>query len=110
MNSKAFSNVIFEEMDEGHVSLSSAATIGVGVSYKKFLEGNNEIKNYKVIIRKRAGENGEDPAGVETIEVAFVANLRPGMKGLGNANRMGKSITYVLSAQTGEILREYLSK
>jgi hypothetical protein len=32
------------------------------------------------------------------------------MKGLGNANRLGKSINYVISPENGEILAIYLAR
>ncbi|WJN76519.1 hypothetical protein OH687_06630 [Burkholderia anthina] len=39
----------------------------------------------------------------DVITTTLVAKLIPGMRGLGNANRLGKSIHYVIAPETGEI-------
>ncbi|WP_269765798.1 hypothetical protein [Burkholderia ubonensis] len=36
--------------------------------------------------------------------MTFLAKLIPGKRGLGNANRLGKSINYVISPESGKIL------
>ncbi|KAF1033239.1 MAG: hypothetical protein GAK33_06369 [Burkholderia lata] len=46
----------------------------------------------------------------DVIIVTFVAKLIPGMRGLGNANRLGKSIEYVISPETGEVLGVFGTK
>ncbi|MBN3815602.1 hypothetical protein G3N57_02840 [Paraburkholderia sp. Se-20369] len=50
--------------------------------------------------RFRIGVDGKDVIGV-----TFLAKRIPGKRGLGNANRLGKSINYVISPENGEILR-----
>jgi hypothetical protein len=61
---------------------------------------------YHIQISERTRENGEDENGENTIGIAFVAKLEPGKKGLGNANRLGRSVLYIASKTSGEILRE----
>ncbi|MDR6501446.1 hypothetical protein J2785_004623 [Burkholderia ambifaria] len=39
-----------------------------------------------------------------------MAKMPPGMRGLGNASPFGTSIEYVVSPETGEILKVYLTK
>ncbi|MCA7926605.1 hypothetical protein LGM35_29235 [Burkholderia cenocepacia] len=46
----------------------------------------------------------------DVVTITFVAKLIPGMRGLGNANRLGKSIHYVIAPETGEILGRVRTK
>ncbi|WP_256244151.1 hypothetical protein [Burkholderia ubonensis] len=42
--------------------------------------------------------------------MTFLAKLIPGKRGLGDANRLGKSINYVISPERGRILGVYGTK
>nr|WP_274709113.1 hypothetical protein [Variovorax sp. S12S4] len=78
----------------------------MGHAYERFAQTGQDLKNFDIQISERTRENGEDENGENTIGIAFVAKLEPGKKGLGNANRLGRSVLYIASRTSGEILRE----
>lgn len=80
--------------------------IALGHAYERFAQTGQDLKNFDIQISERTRENGEDENGENTIGIAFVAKLEPGKKGLGNANRLGRSVLYIASRTSGEILRE----
>ncbi|MGU7776032.1 hypothetical protein ACV229_38495 [Burkholderia sp. MR1-5-21] len=40
----------------------------------------------------------------------FAARVLPGQRGLGNVSKLGKSINYVISPESGEILGIHLTR
>ncbi|KVP01116.1 hypothetical protein WJ83_16255 [Burkholderia ubonensis] len=59
---------------------------------------------------ERKASNGEGVDGKDVIGVTFLAKLIPGQRGLGSANRLGKSISYAISPESGKILGAYGTK
>ena len=80
--------------------------LALGHAHERFAQTGQDLKNFDIQISERTRENGEEENGENTIGIAFVAKLEPGKKGLGNANRLGRSVIYIASKTTGEILRE----
>ena len=90
--------------------LNTPVVIALGNAYKLFERTGQDLNNFNVHIAERKKENGEEENGVNTIGIAFSAKLPPGQKGLGNASKLGRSIMYIASRITGEILREQGSR
>jgi hypothetical protein len=110
MNFNAFAAPIFEVESPDQLLLNTPVVIALGNAYKLFEKTGQDLNNFNVHIAERKKENGEDENGVNTIGIAFTAKLPPGQKGLGNASKLGRSITYIASKTTGEILREQGSR
>lgn len=90
--------------------LNPPLAIALSRACERFAQTGQDLKNFEIQISERTRENGEDENGENTIGIAFVAKLEPGKKGLGNANRLGRSVLYIASKTTGEILREAASR
>lgn len=99
---------LFEIESPDRLLLNTPAVIALGRAYRLFEKTGQDLNNFNIHIaeRKRQGENGEG----DTIEIAFSAKLPRGKKGLGNASNLGRSIMYIASRTTGEILREQGSR
>ncbi|MEJ1164417.1 MULTISPECIES: hypothetical protein [unclassified Variovorax] len=107
MNSQISAAPIFEiNPPATSVQLNTPLAIALGHAYERFAQTGQDLKNFDIQISERTRENGEDENGENTIGIAFVAKLEPGKKGLGNANRLGRSVLYIASRTSGEILRE----
>ncbi|RUR67691.1 hypothetical protein EJP67_11565 [Variovorax guangxiensis] len=90
--------------------LSTPLVTALGDAFRLFEKTGQDLNNFDVCVAERRKENGEDEDGVDTVGIAFSAKLPPGQKGLGNASRLGRSIMYIASRTTGEILREQGSR
>ncbi|MGJ7538160.1 MULTISPECIES: hypothetical protein [unclassified Variovorax] len=110
MNFNASAGPIFEIESPDQLLLNTPVVVALGNAYKLFEKTGQDLNNFNVHIAERKKENGEDENGVNTIGIAFTAKLPPGQKGLGNASKLGRSITYIASKTTGEILREQGSR
>jgi hypothetical protein len=110
MNFNASATPIFEVESPDQLLLNTPVVVALGNAYKLFEKTGQDLNNFNVHIAERKKENGEDENGVNTIGIAFTAKLPPGQKGLGNASKLGRSITYIASKTTGEILREQGSR
>ncbi|WP_306426900.1 MULTISPECIES: hypothetical protein [Burkholderia] len=106
----AMSKTIFGDADNDSVTLNTATVIGLRSAYADFEKSEQDINNFEVSVYERKASNGEGVDGKDVIGVSFTAKFIPGMKGLGNANRLGKSINYVISPENGEILAIYLAR
>ncbi|MGJ7504819.1 hypothetical protein ACSFBF_30980 [Variovorax sp. ZT5P49] len=101
---------LFELESPDQLLLNTPLVVAMSKAYKLFETTGQDLNNFNVHIAERKQENGEDENGVNTIGIAFTAKLPPGQKGLGNVSKPGRSITYIASKTTGEILREQRSR
>jgi len=101
---------LFEIESPDRLLLNTPVVIALGNAFRLFEKTGQDLNNFDVRIAERRKENGEDEDGVDTIGIAFSAKLPPRQKGLGNASRLGRSIMYIASRITGEILREQGSR
>ena len=101
---------LFEIESPDRLVLNTPAVIALGNAFRLFEKTGQDLNNFDVCIAERRKEHDEDEDGVDTVGIAFSAKLPPGQKGLGNASRLGRSIMYIASRTTGEILREQGSR
>ncbi len=94
MNS-AYSEKFFDVFEGRVVELYPVALIGISNALAEFKETNQPLENFSMVMENEEG-------GI--ILISFMAKLKPGMKGLGNANRIGRGITYRISIIDGSIL------
>ncbi|AOJ30036.1 hypothetical protein [Burkholderia metallica] len=80
------------------VQPNTATLLGLKATYEEFAKTGEDLRNFEICI--------EDAV----IGVTFLAKMPPGMRGLGNASPLGTTMKYVVSPETGEILRIYLTK
>jgi hypothetical protein len=92
------------------VQMNTPLVVALGHAYARFAQTGQDLKNFEVHISERKKENGEDEKGENAIGIAFSAKLLPGAKGLGSAGRSGRSVLYIASKATGEIIREQGSR
>ncbi len=86
----------------GHAQHSDAA--GPEGTYEDFAATGQDLHNFEICITDKRASTVDPVPDDDVATITFVAKLIPGMRGLGNANRLGKSIHYVIAPETGEIL------
>jgi hypothetical protein len=92
----------FKVQDESGVELSTPALTGVAAALDRFKATNQDLSNFTLTIES------EDDGRV--IAISFVAEMIPGKRGLGNANRLGKGVTYRFSGTDGRFISEGLQR
>ncbi|RQS26287.1 hypothetical protein DIE03_23265 [Burkholderia sp. Bp8992] len=92
------------------VQLNTATLLGLKAAYEDFAKTGQDLRNFEIYIEDKGAARADPKPEDHVIGITFMAKLIPGMRGLGNANRLGKSIHYVVSPETGEILGTYLTK
>ena len=93
---------MFELPDEQTLKLSPIITVGISEALQRFRATQQPLENFTVVV-----EDGEDK---EIVTVSFVAKLKPGKRGLGSANTMGRGVTYRISRDNGQVLGESLHR
>ena len=93
---------MFELPHEHTLQLSSAMAIGVSDALQRFRATQQPLQNFTVVV-----ENGEEK---DVVLVSFVAKRKPGTKGLGSANSMGRGVTYRVRRESGAVVGESFHK
>ncbi|WP_241025937.1 hypothetical protein [Burkholderia sp. Tr-20390] len=106
----AMSDLNFGSMNRNSIILNTATTVGLRAAYEDFEKSGQDLNNFEVHIRdvKASKEDATDEENF--ISVAFVAKFIQGKRGLGNANRLGESINYLISPEDGKIVKIYGTK
>jgi hypothetical protein len=93
---------LFEMPHEHTLKLSPVMAVGISNALQRFRATQQPLENFMVRV-----ESGEDK---EVVTVAFVAKSEPGKRGLGNANSLGRGITYRVRKDSGEVVGEFFQK
>ncbi|WP_193097352.1 hypothetical protein [Burkholderia sp. Z1] len=104
------SKLNFGAVDRCSVTLNTATLLGLKAAYEDFATTGQDLHNFEICITDEHAATVDPKPEDHVIGITFMAKLIPGMRGLGDANRLGKSIYYVISPETGEILGTYLTK
>ncbi|WP_322082190.1 hypothetical protein [Burkholderia sp. BCC1972] len=98
------STLNFGTIDRCSVTLNTATLLGLKAAYEDFAATGQDLRNFEICITDKKASTADPGPDDDVITITFMAKLTPGMRGLGNANRLGKSIHYVIASETGEIL------
>lgn len=93
---------LFAMPDQQTLELASIMTVGVSNALQSFRATQQPLDNFTVVV-----EDGEDK---EVVTVSFVAKLKPGKRGLGSANSMGRGVTYRVRRDTGQVVGDSLHR
>ncbi|HDR9485710.1 TPA: hypothetical protein QDC20_006040 [Burkholderia aenigmatica] len=104
------SKLNFGTVDRCSVRLNTATLLGLKAAYEDFAKTGQDLRNFEICIEDESAARVDPKPEDAIISVTFSAKMPPGMRGLGNASPLGTSIKYVVSPETGEILRVYLTK
>ncbi|MDN7881100.1 hypothetical protein [Burkholderia aenigmatica] len=104
------SKLNFGTVDRCSVRLDTATLLGLKAAYEDFAKTGQDLRNFEICIEDRKASKVDPGPDDDVIIVTFTAKLIPGMRGLGNANRLGKSIEYVISPATGDVLEVFGTK
>lgn len=110
MHTATAADPIFQTHSGTSVTLGTAATLGLKNALGAFASTGQDLANFEIVIGERPSDAEPAQADGTPISITFLAKMQPGKKGLGNANRLGRSVTYVVSRSTGAIIAEYLNK
>ncbi len=100
----------FGVVDRCSVQLNTATLLGPKAAYEDFAKTGQDLRNFEIYLEDEVAARVDPKPEDHVIGITFMAKLIPGMRGLGDANRLGKSIHYVISPETGGILGTYLTK
>ena len=98
------STLNFGTVDQCSVTLNTATLLGLKAAYEDFAATGQDLHNFEICITDKRASTVDPMPDDDVVTITCVAKLIPGMRGLGNANRLGKSIHYVIAPETGEIL------
>ncbi|MEK7919476.1 hypothetical protein AAB988_28860 [Burkholderia contaminans] len=104
------SKLNFSVVDRCSVRLNTATLLGLKSAYEDFAKTGQDLRNFEICIEDETEATADPTPEDQVISVTFMAKMPPGMRGLGNASPLGTSMKYVVSPETGEILRVYLTK
>lgn len=104
------SKLNFGAVDRCSVRLNTATLLGLKAAYEEFAKTGQDLHNFEICIEDESEARVDPMPEDHVISVTFVAKMPPGMRGLGNASPLGTSMKYVVSPETGAILRVYLTK
>ncbi|KVH06269.1 MULTISPECIES: hypothetical protein [Burkholderia] len=100
----------FGAVDRCSVRLNTATLLGLKAAYEEFAKTGQDLRNFEIYIEDESAARVDPKPEDAVIGVTFAAKMPPGVRGLGNASPLGTSMKYVVSPETGEILRVYLIK
>ncbi|QFS35137.1 hypothetical protein [Burkholderia cepacia] len=104
------SKLNFGEVDRCSVRLNTATLLGLKAAYDDFARTGQDLHNFEICITDESAARVDPKPDDHVIGVTFLAKMPPGMRGLGNASPLGTSMGYVISPETGEILKGHLTK
>ncbi|MEC4769582.1 hypothetical protein [Burkholderia cenocepacia] len=94
------STLNFGTIDRCSVTLNTATLLGLNAADEDFAATGQDLRNFEICITDKRASTVDLRPDDDVITITFVAMLIPGMRGLGNANRLGKSIHYVIAPET----------
>ncbi|MCW7541071.1 hypothetical protein OOT46_24950 [Aquabacterium sp. A7-Y] len=89
------------------IELSTAATVALRNAFQAFAGTGQNISHFELVLKERTRDDDADLPCTMALSISFVVKPAPGERGLGNFSARGRSITYVCSSTSGDILREY---
>ncbi|UTV54817.1 hypothetical protein [Burkholderia arboris] len=98
------SKLSFGTIERYSVQLNTATVLGLKLAHEDFAKAGQGLPNVEICIEDRRASMADPEPDDAVITDAFPVKLIPRMRGLGNANRLGKSIEYAISPETGEVL------
>ncbi|OMG71373.1 hypothetical protein BW685_21485 [Burkholderia ubonensis] len=101
---------VFGQIEPERVNLNTATTLGLKAAFEDFERDGQDLRNFEIHVYTKKASNDEGEDGKNVIGVTFAAKLLPGQRGLGNVSKLGKSINYVISPESGEILDIHLTR
>ncbi|WP_175920597.1 hypothetical protein [Burkholderia pyrrocinia] len=104
------SELNFGAVERCSVRLDTATLLGLKSAYENFAKTGQDLRNFEICITDESAARVDPKPEGAVISVTFLAKMPPGMRGLGNASPLGTSIEYVVSPETGEILKVCLTK
>ncbi|WP_321862314.1 hypothetical protein [Burkholderia cenocepacia] len=104
------SKLNFGVVDRCSVRLNTATLLGLKAAYAEFAKTGQDLRNFEIYIEDESAATVDPKPEDAVIGVTFAAKMPPSVRGLGNASPFGTSMKYVVSPETGEILRVYLTK
>lgn len=85
------------------ISIDGDAMQALKIASDRFVTNGKNLRDFTVTLSVEAGKNCD--AG-EIFMVTFIGKLTSGKRGLGTANRVPGSITYYISKEKWEIIKE----
>ena len=103
------SKLNFGAVDRCSVRLNTATLLGLKAAYEEFAKTGQDLHNFEICIEDES-EARVDPMPGSRHQRDVRGEDAAGHARLGNASPLGTSMKYVVSPETGAILRVYLTK
>ncbi|WP_412022576.1 hypothetical protein [Burkholderia cepacia] len=101
---------VFGQIEPDQITLNTATTLGLKAAFEDFESDGQDLRDFEVRDYTTKASNDEGSDGKDVIGATFGARVLPGQRGLGNISKQGKSINYVISPESGEILNIHLTR
>jgi len=101
---KAYAEPLFQSNSPSVLSINGFAVQALKVACDEFIAGGKDLSGFTITISRQTEKNKIDTNDI--FVVTFMGNLTSGTRGLGTANRVPGSITYFISSEKWDIVKE----
>lgn len=95
---------MFQSSSPSVLSIDGSAMKALKIACDEFLASGKDLRDFNVTISEKTDAH-EGNAG-DIFVVTFMGKLAPGKRGLGTANRAPGSVSYFVSREKWEIVKE----
>jgi hypothetical protein len=101
---QANSEPMFKINSSSVLTIDGSAMKALKTACDEFLKSGKDIREFTIGISEETDKNENEVN--DRFIVTFMGKLAPGKRGLGTANRVPGSVTYLISRRTWEIIKE----
>ena len=95
---------MFQSNSHSMLSIDGSAMKALKIACDQFLLSGKDLREFKITISEK--NDGDKNHADEMFTVTFMGKLSPGKRGIGTANRVPGSVTYFISREKWEIIKE----
>jgi hypothetical protein len=95
---------IFKLASPSMLTIDGSAMKALKIASDEFVASGRDMREFHITISIETDKNKNDAEAI--FIVTFMGKLTPGKRGLGTANRVPGSVTYFISREEWEIIKE----
>ena len=97
---------MFHSNEPSTLSIDGSAMKALKIACDEFLASEKDVCEFIITISNRNHDTENEGHFNDIFIVTFLGKLAPGKRGLGSANRVPGSVSYFISRDSWEIIRE----
>ena len=97
---------MFKSISPSILSIDGRAMKALKIACDEFEISGKDLREFNIITSEETDAGKRDNYGADVFVVTFMGKLSPGKRGLGTANRVPGSVTYIISKDKWKIVKE----